>query len=85
MAAQSPKDSQVRIGEHGANDAVPPANESEEKQSADQELLPPDEWSMNPQNPVNWSSTRKWTIVILLWVTLTVTYASRLLWSQLET
>lgn len=26
-------------------------------------------WSIDPQNPTNWSSTRKWTTIILLVVT----------------
>ena len=75
MAPQASKHSQDRFGDHGVNDAVSLANISEEKQRADRESQLSPEWAMDPKNPVNWSPTRKWSIVTLLWATVTVTYA----------
>ena len=75
MAPQASKKSQDCFGNQVVNDAVSLANDSEEKQRADQESQLSPEWAMDPKNPVNWSSTRKWTIVTLLWATVTVTYA----------
>lgn len=75
MAAQASKHSQDHFKEHGVNDAASLANDSEEKQRADQESQLSPEWAMDPKNPVNWSSTRKWSIVTLLWATVMVTYA----------
>ena len=37
-------------------------------------VQPPDEWASNPQNPVNWSRLRKWTVVILLWLAITIAF-----------
>lgn len=62
--------------DHDTINAVPPTNDAEEKQDAEKDLHPSSGWSEDPKNAVNWSSTRKWTIVILLWATVTVTFAS---------
>jgi len=69
----SEKQSQEQIQNHGENDAVPVANNLEEKQNINEESLSPPGWSTDPKNPVNWSSLRKWAIVTLLWGTNMVT------------
>lgn len=44
-----------------------PANDLEAKHEPGESAQPLSGWSMDPKNPVNWTSKRKWGIVSLLW------------------
>lgn len=83
MPAQTSDPSQDRIENDDAIDAVPLADDTEEKPDAEEGPQPSPEWSIDSKNPINWSATRKWSIVILLWAMVTVTSASLPLYTWL--